>query len=99
MPPIEYHDEKLAALARTAMNNGTRVVAIEPGDRIKSGKTGEMEEMILTCIGPESGLRTEPGNETSLVQDLTFGEFDMLLTGEWKGAGRESDPFQSAERL
>lgn len=90
MPPIEYHDEKLAALARTAMNNGTRVVAIEPGDRIKSGKTGEMEEMILTCIGPESGLRTEPGNETSLVLDLTFGEFDMLLTGDVEGSGEES---------
>lgn len=90
MPPIEYHDEKLAALARTAMNNGTRVVAIETGDRIKSGKTGEMEEMILTCIGPESGLRTEPGNETSLVLDLTFGEFDMLLTGDVEGSGEES---------
>ena len=46
--------------------------------------------MVLTCIGPESGLEVEPGNETSLVLDLSFGEFDMLFTGDVEGSGEES---------
>lgn len=87
MPPLEYHDEKLIALARTAVENGTRVVIMDPGDEIMSD--GAKEQLVLTCIGPENGTGAEPGNETSLVLDLSFEEFDMLFTGDAEGIGEE----------
>ena len=89
IPTSEYHDEKLAALAHTAMKNGTRVIIMDPGDEIITDRKEGEKELVLTCIGPESGLGAEPGNETSLVLDLSFGEFDMLLTGDVEGIGEE----------
>ena len=90
MPPLEYQDEKLIELAQTAVKNGTRVTVMDPGDKITTGAAEEEKGMILTCIGPESGLEMEPGNDTSLVLDLSFGEFDMLFTGDVEGSGEES---------
>ena len=90
MPPLEYQDEKLIELAQTAVKNGTRVTVMDPGDKITTGAAEEEKGMVLTCIGPESGLEVEPGNETSLVLDLSFGEFDMLFTGDVEGSGEES---------
>ena len=90
MPPLEYQDEKLIELAQIAVKNGTRVTVMDPGDKITTGAAEEEKGMVLTCIGPESGLEVEPGNETSLVLDLSFGEFDMLFTGDVEGSGEES---------
>lgn len=90
MPPSEYHDEKLIELAQIAAKNGTRVSIMDSGDGITTGAAEEEKGMVLTCIGPESGLEVEPGNETSLVLDLSFGEFDMLFTGDVEGSGEES---------
>lgn len=90
MPPLEYQDEKLIELAQTAVKNGTRVTVMDPGDKITTGAAEEEKGMVLTCIGPESGLEVEPGNDTSLVLDLSFGEFDMLFTGDVEGSGEES---------
>ena len=90
MPLLEYQDEKLIGLAQAAAKNGTRVTVMDPGDKITTGAAEEEKGMVLTCIGPESGLEVEPGNETSLVLDLSFGEFDMLFTGDVEGSGEES---------
>ena len=90
MPPLEYQDEKLIELAQIAVKNGTRVTVMDPGDKITTGAAEEEKGMVLTCIGPESGLEVEPGNDTSLVLDLSFGEFDMLFTGDVEGSGEES---------
>lgn len=95
LPPVEYHDEKVTALARTAAENGTRVAVMSPGDTVISEgegtvMAGENGTLILTCLGPEEGTGIEPGNETSLVLDLSYGEFDMLFTGDVEGAGEES---------
>lgn len=86
LPPEEYHDEKLAGLARTARKNGTRVVVMNPGDTIISyGK----DSLTLSCIAPEPGMGAEAGNETSLVLDLAYGDFDVLFTGDAEGSGEE----------
>ncbi|HJC43324.1 MAG TPA: DNA internalization-related competence protein ComEC/Rec2 [Candidatus Mediterraneibacter gallistercoris] len=89
MPSPEHQDEKLIALAQTAVKNGIRVAVMDPGDEITSDGAEEEIGLILTCIGPESGLGVDPGNETSLVLDLSYGEFDMLFTGDVEGAGEE----------
>ncbi len=80
LPPTEYCDEKLLDLAYTARENGTRVVTMSAGDVLKGG---------FTCLGPEKGAGMEPGNEASLVLSLTYGEFDMLLTGDVEGKGED----------
>ncbi len=89
MPPLEYQDEKLIELAQTAVKNGTRVTVMDPGDEITTGAADGKTGLLLTCIGPESAMGVEPGNETSLVLDLSFGEFDMLFTGDVEGSGEE----------
>lgn len=90
LPAPEYQDEKLIALAQTAVKNGTRAAVMEPGDEITSGGAGDNKKLVLACIGPESGSGVEPGNETSLVLDLSFGEFDMLFTGDMEGSGEKN---------
>ena len=86
LPPVEYHEEKIKQLARTALNNGTRVSVMEPGDAIASGGK---DCLILSCIAPEKDLDVKPGNETSLVLDLAYGNFDMLFTGDAEGTGED----------
>lgn len=84
LPPKEYHDEKLTELARTAQANGTRVVTMRAGDQLKSGG------LTMTCLGPEEGAGLEPGNAASLVLGLSYGDFDLLLTGDVEGEGEKS---------
>ena len=79
MPSPEHQDEKLIALAQTAVKNGIRVAVMDSGDEITSDGAEEEIGLILTCIGPESGLGVDPGNETSLVLDLSYGEFDHAV--------------------
>lgn len=86
LPSEGYLDEKLLELAETARKNGTRTAVMRAGDKIteKNGKTE------LKCLGPVEGTKLEPGNEASLVMELTYGDFCMLLTGDVEGQGEES---------
>ena len=86
LPPSIYHDEKITELVQTAADNGIRVAAMEPGDAVSSGG---QDGFALTCIAPQPDPGITPGNEASLVLDLSFGEFDMLFTGDAEGAGEE----------
>lgn len=89
LPAEEYWDEKLTELAGTAAENGTRVAVIKAGDIIKEqGEQGL--NITLTCLGPGEGLGFEPGNEASLVMELTCGEFGMLLAGDVEGEGEKT---------
>ena len=86
LPSEGYLDEKLLELAETARKNGTRTAVMRAGDKITE-KTGKTE---LKCLGPVEGTKLEPGNEASLVMELTYGDFCMLLTGDVEGQGEES---------
>lgn len=86
LPPMEYHDKKVEELAGTALENGTRVVVMEPGNTVEAGRKGSL---VLTCIAPEKDMDAEPGNETSLVLDLAYENFDMLFTVDAEGIGEE----------
>lgn len=85
LPPEEYRDEKLQELARTAAENDTRTVEINAGQ----GLTEKGGSFAITCLAPEAGAGIEPGNAASLVLELRFGAFGMLLTGDVEGAGEE----------
>lgn len=98
-PPEEYHDEKLKELEKTAAEYGTCTAVMEPGNRIASERTGKADrgELILTCVGPERGTGMEPGNDASLVLQLSYGKFKMLFAGDVEQTG-EKYLFES-ERL
>lgn len=94
LPPEEFHDEKLKGLARTAWENGTKVLVMRAGDEIaeaasREKKDTETDALVLTCLGPEEGQGLKPGNEASLVLALSYGEFHMLLTGDVEGRGEQ----------
>ena len=90
MPPLEYQDEKLIGLAQTAVKNGTRVTVMIRETRSQQARQKRKRAWSLPVSDRKSGLEVEPGNETSLVLDLSFGEFDMLFTGDVEGSGEES---------
>ena len=107
MPVQEVWDEALAGIAEKAKEHGVRVVVIERGQSIKEG------DMAVTCIQPgnpgteaengESEGRDaeegyEPGNATSMVLAVKFGEFDMMLTGDVEGEGEKQLTKQLEER-
>ena len=85
LPPEEYHDEKLLDLAKTANENGTRTAVMRTGDKI----TEEDGKTELKCLGPGEERNFGSGNEASLVLELSYGDFSMLLTGDTEGEGEE----------
>ena len=86
LPSEEYRDEKLQVLARTAAENGTRTAEINVGQRL----TEKEGRFAVTCLAPEAGAGIEPGNAASMVLELRYGAFGMLLTGDVEEAGEES---------
>ena len=89
LPPQEYHDEKLEELIYLAQKNGTRALVMNAGDEIAEEIGHGTEGLVLKCLGPEDGQELKPGNEASLVLDLSYGEFRMLFTGDVESRGEE----------
>lgn len=95
LPPLEYHDEKLRELAEFAAGQGTRVAVMEAGDQITETasplihRRGE-KPFHITCLGPETDLDLEPGNGASLVLEIKYSDFSMLLTGDVEQEGEEA---------
>jgi competence protein ComEC len=72
--------DELKELAHKA---GTRVLFIDEGDTITEG------ELKITCLFPAKGLHYVSANAYSTVLSLTYGEFDMLLTGDITSQGED----------
>ena len=83
LPVKEVWDEALEDLAVKAKQEGTKVVIIKPGE--KAGG----QNMELQCLQPGEEYDAETGNAASMVLSLSFGDFDMLFTGDVEGAGEE----------
>lgn len=86
LPPEECRDERLRELGRTAAVNGIRVVEIAAGQSLEE-KNGRFS---IACLAPEAGAGSQPGNAASLVLELRFGAFGMLLTGDVEAEGEEA---------
>lgn len=80
-----FLDEKLREIGRKAEENGTRVVEMTAGQSLREADG----EFSITCLAPETGAGIEPGNAASLVLDVRYGKFGMLLTGDVEGTGEE----------
>lgn len=76
-------DENYKALVEAAEKIGITVMKLKRGDRLKEG------ELKIECIHPTYEYNTESANDASLVLSLTYGEFDMLFSGDVEAEGEE----------
>ncbi len=90
LPPEEYLDGKLLELAHAARQAGTRIVTAEAGQMIREEENRFRPEFAMSCLGPEKGLALQPGNEASMILEVRYGSFGMLLTGDVEGAGEKA---------
>ena len=81
--PVNYRqDGALIELAKLAMQQNVGVVVIKEDQKLTEG------DLEIRCIQP-SEQNSWSGNEGSMVLDVTFGKFDMLLTGDVEKEGEE----------
>lgn len=81
LPPKSIWDEKLETLARSAVENKTKVYSMQQGEILRMGS------LSLQCIQPEAKSSLTPGNEASMVLSVEYEAFSMLCTGDTEGAG------------
>lgn len=84
LPQEKFWDEALLRISRRAEKAGIKVLQMKAGDKIQE------QEMEITCLFPGDGFDGEKGNESSLVFQLEYKNFCMLLTGDVEGAGEEA---------
>lgn len=76
--------KSLEELGQLAERAGIPVMEIGQGDILRT------EETSFYCLWPEKGTKDSASqNEASMVLWLSFGSFDLLLTGDLEGAAEE----------
>jgi len=75
-------DRAYLELVELAEEKNVKVYYMAAGDCMKVGK-----ELVLSCLAPEEGVVYADKNAASMVLLATYGEFDMLLTGDVDKAG------------
>lgn len=84
LPKVLVEDDAYKELVRLAKEAAIPVEYIERGDMIVDGA------VKFTCLHPESNFRPSTANSYSTVLSLSYGEFDLLLTGDLEGEGEEA---------
>lgn len=92
LPAAGQKDEAYEKLAKLAEARNCRVHWMEAGQQLILGK------LNFRCLYPSSELQTDDRNEHSLVLHVSYGKFDMMLTGDMSLAG-EADILQEPGRL
>ena len=76
MAPQVAESKEGEALAALAEEKGTAVVRFSAGQQICDG------ELVLRCLYPEEGKAVTNTNATSIVAELQYRQFSLLLTGD-----------------
>lgn len=84
LPANYQNEEALCRLARTAKAHGIHVAVITGGTVLKEG------DLRIACIQPSVQEGHLTGNAGSMVLDVSFGNFDMLCTGDVEEDGEEA---------
>ena len=58
------------------------------GGRSGRDKASRRRRRPYPASSRQKGMRIQPGNEASMVLALSSGEFDMLLSGDVEGKGK-----------
>lgn len=83
LPKIEEKDVNYLDLEDLARERGVSIAYMEAGDAILE------DGLEITCIHPSSNYIGESINGYSTVLSVSYGEFDMLLTGDLEMDGEE----------
>lgn len=83
LPTENVWDDALKEIGEIALSHGTEVVTMEAGDELSEG------EFHMRCLQPGKEFRGEAGNASSMVLQVEYREFDLLLTGDVEGEGEE----------
>ena len=78
-PEEAVWDDALISLAQKAQACGSRTVVFRQGEKITKGN------LEISCLWPSGEYTGEKGNEASMVLDLQYRAFDMLMTGDTEG--------------
>lgn len=82
--PANYNQDKaLLELAKLAIQKNVGVAVIKANQKLTEGI------LQITCLQPGEGPNVLNENAGSMVLDVTFREFDMLLPGDVEGEGEE----------
>ncbi len=82
LPDITNPDEAYIDLVSLAKEKGCDICYIKMGEKLC------VDEVQLMCLNPKK-QDYEEKNDTSIVLQLTYGGFDMLLTGDLTSYGEE----------
>ncbi len=75
-------DEVYLELLTLAKEKQVEVCYMKAGDRMRVGT-----ELILSCLAPEQDVSYDNKNAASMVLLVSYGAFDLLLTGDMEKAG------------
>ena len=76
LPKWQEKPEAWTELAGAARKAGVKVVTGKAGDELHSG------QVAFSILWPEKGAKGKEVNEEAMVMELSFGEFQMLFTGD-----------------
>ncbi len=62
-----------------AKENGIKLVYMEQGDYIKE------DDLLISCLSPKGSYSSN--NENSMILDINYKDFNLLLTGDIEGQG------------
>lgn len=93
LPAISDKDEAYMELEKLGSERGIEVLYMKEGDCIIDGG------IDMFCLHPSPGDTYASANAYSTVLSITFGDFDLLLTGDLdrEGEDRISELLQSAK--
>lgn len=83
LPDIGNKDEAYQELEALAQKKNTRLLYIKTGDYIRDGR------LQILCLHPDSGYQAASANAYSTTLSVSYGEFDMLFTGDLEQEGED----------
>lgn len=83
LPYIKDKDEAYHELEELAIEKGIKLTYLKAGDSIVDG------ELHIICLHPSANYIPQSANSYSTVLSITYGNFDMLLTGDLLPDGEE----------
>ena len=83
LPNTSFIDNSYTELITLAKSKGIEVLYIEKGDVIQDSA------VTITCLHPSHGYDTTSKNAYSTVLSVSYGQFDLLLTGDLEADGEE----------
>ncbi len=84
LPKTSYEDDNYDALVEEATEAGVPIMYLERGLVLKEG------DLSLRCLHPSNEYKASNANDYSLALSVSYGEFDMLFTGDIEAEGEAS---------